>query len=630
MTTNFKPTPKNQRKEKNKRNYRSSNLRLDSKRGILSKSKGTTNHVKLDAKSILLEIETNISHELRNEKKNDQRSSVRIKKMYDNNMKNTNLTKSEIEILNILQKTGSLEKQTKLETTLNEIKQTKSNHRETKKQTKKKTPQKDLAKKPPQRRINKRKKGNRRRSRSFAVSTRKTTHFGIRDNDLNNEIEHVVNVQEKLKKGKGKQKEKGKGKGKVKGKEKGKKEQIATTTLSRTRTTTATTTTTTKKPSSLSLSSSTLEKLKIETTRNNHRKTPTLPLRVTKILSKIRKRDSKKSTNLKKKKKNHNKIWNTKRKINKSKSIENALKPKHRKCLWKIQIKPEDFLLLITDKKLEIFQFICKAILTIPQREPVAKYLFKIFEWEYHYKNLFRINSLATKLLSVFSEQYGKEYLIGILALPIKSIIEKDSNFEIDPNRIMETNNEIDLKKNKLALQKKVQDFFNIIFNSVEQVPIIIREICYYIRKITKKKFPEMELLSVGAFFFLRFICPAITSPQNYGIINTTIPHNGKRALMFLTKIIQVISNNATFSKISYMNSFNDFITQPEILQPMFSFLEQLSSLSFVKNLMNAESVITKKQSLGSSNKIKEILENYCPNFQKDFEKIHDRILLKK
>jgi len=36
------------------------------------------------------------------------------------------------------------------------------------------------------------------------------------------------------------------------------------------------------------------------------------------------------------------------------------------------------------------------------------------------------------------------------------------------------------------------------------------------VRREAIKKFPNMNYKSVGAFFFLRFVCPAIVAPDGY------------------------------------------------------------------------------------------------------------------
>lgn len=40
---------------------------------------------------------------------------------------------------------------------------------------------------------------------------------------------------------------------------------------------------------------------------------------------------------------------------------------------------------------------------------------------------------------------------------------------------------------------------------------------------MTASKFPDLKYTAVGSFMFLRFICPAITSPAQYGILEGTV-----------------------------------------------------------------------------------------------------------
>ena len=37
-----------------------------------------------------------------------------------------------------------------------------------------------------------------------------------------------------------------------------------------------------------------------------------------------------------------------------------------------------------------------------------------------------------------------------------------------------------------------------------------------------KAKFPEQRTIVVGAFYFLRFLCPALVVPDSYGLVNGT------------------------------------------------------------------------------------------------------------
>ncbi|KAJ6233976.1 ras gtpase-activating protein [Anaeramoeba flamelloides] len=391
-----------------------------------------------------------------------------------------------------------------------------------------------------------------------------------------------------------------------------------------------------KKPNSSELSK--LYTLKMdnntEKTKKYNRIIP-LPIKVTKVLNSIRSKDKKKS-------------WSLGRRKKKNSKGQNKKNNRYKKSDWKIQISNEELNLLLIDPKMEIFDFLSNKILQIPAREPVAKCIFQIFhtdslsleilKFTLYYeindtdygKNLFRTNSMATKLLSVFRDYYGKVYLTNILKGPVKLILEDKSDMEINPTKIIGEVNEIKLKKNRSRLLDYAKIFFKEIFSSVKKCPFIIREICRYIRMITKKKFPEMELCSVGAFVFLRFICPAITSPQLFEIVGmqTTIPMEKKRYLMYITKIIQVISNNAIFSQASCMHHFNEYVTKPDTLESLFRFLDEISSPLFEEDHNSTiNCCVTKEEHSNSLSTIKTILENYLPDFKSGFEIIRDKIL---
>lgn len=65
---------------------------------------------------------------------------------------------------------------------------------------------------------------------------------------------------------------------------------------------------------------------------------------------------------------------------------------------------------------------------------------------------------------------------------------------------------------------------------------------------------------AVGTVIFLRFINPAIVSPQELGIVSKQVPSSVKRGLMLMSKILQNIANHVEFSKEQHMLCFNDFL----------------------------------------------------------------------
>lgn len=77
------------------------------------------------------------------------------------------------------------------------------------------------------------------------------------------------------------------------------------------------------------------------------------------------------------------------------------------------------------------------------------------------------------------------------------------------------------------------------------------------------KRFPNLlqnNIGAVGTVIFLRFINPAIVSPQELGIVGKQVPSSVKRGLMLMSKILQNIANHVEFSKEQHMLCFNDFL----------------------------------------------------------------------
>ena len=51
----------------------------------------------------------------------------------------------------------------------------------------------------------------------------------------------------------------------------------------------------------------------------------------------------------------------------------------------------------------------------------------------------------------------------------------------------------------------------------------IIRRICYELRLAVSDKFPNSSYSVIGGFFFLRFICPAIISPEGFDVVDWSL-----------------------------------------------------------------------------------------------------------
>jgi hypothetical protein len=103
-------------------------------------------------------------------------------------------------------------------------------------------------------------------------------------------------------------------------------------------------------------------------------------------------------------------------------------------------------------------------------------------------------------------------------------------------------------------------------------VPLAIREICAIIAQSVAVKFPESEF-TAGAFLFLRFIVPAIVSPEKLDLDVPEENRNIRRGLVLVGKILQALANNVKIG-ISCTNPWID-----QSIVKMARFISSLSKL---------------------------------------------------
>ncbi|KAJ3414836.1 Neurofibromin 1 [Chytridiales sp. JEL 0842] len=174
--------------------------------------------------------------------------------------------------------------------------------------------------------------------------------------------------------------------------------------------------------------------------------------------------------------------------------------------------------------------------------------------------NLFRRNSMATRLLSVFAKTSGKDYLTAALKPVIDELLsfKPTLTFEIDPVKLSEYDDPTINLKNLKMLVKRLLD--NIV-GTQSMLPPSLKQVCFHIASIVGKHFPDARITSVGAFIFLRFICPVIVAPEAFNIAPPIQDKEIKRGLVLATKVIQNLANNVLFgSKEAYMVDLNDLL----------------------------------------------------------------------
>ncbi|XP_034188157.1 neurofibromin 1 isoform X2 [Osmia lignaria lignaria] len=199
-----------------------------------------------------------------------------------------------------------------------------------------------------------------------------------------------------------------------------------------------------------------------------------------------------------------------------------------------------------------------------------AKHLLSPLLWNMFYREvevsdcmqtLFRGNSLGSKIMAFCFKIYGASYLQNLLEPLITPLLDDPTTgFEVDNARIDANENIEQNGHNLIALTQKV---FDAIISSADRFPPQLRSMCHCLYQVLSKRFPQCpqnNIGAVGTVIFLRFINPAIVSPQEMGIVNKPVPHHIKRGLMLMSKILQNIANHVEFSKEQHMLPFNDFL----------------------------------------------------------------------
>mmetsp|Transcript_40504 Transcript_40504/g.101927 ORF Transcript_40504/g.101927 Transcript_40504/m.101927 type:complete len:781 (-) Transcript_40504:174-2516(-) len=198
--------------------------------------------------------------------------------------------------------------------------------------------------------------------------------------------------------------------------------------------------------------------------------------------------------------------------------------------------------------------------------------------------NLLRANTALTRMMTTYTRRGpGQLYLKATLTEILGNITSQpDLVLEINPLKVYEAMiNEMESTTGKVcnlkrkitaeeaAAQPEVQSiivprikklgsiadsFLDKLIESVEQVPYGIRWICRQIRELCKEKFPnattDQTSPLIGGFFLLRFINPAIVTPQAFMLVDTKLSANTRRNLTLLAKILQNLANNVQFGGV--------------------------------------------------------------------------------
>jgi len=175
---------------------------------------------------------------------------------------------------------------------------------------------------------------------------------------------------------------------------------------------------------------------------------------------------------------------------------------------------------------------------------------------------LFRLNSVASKVMKYFSKIVGSVYMVRVLGPIITELCSLDDAMEVDPSR---KKDQEDVDINKKKLMAVCQKILTAILTSAKYMPSEMIVMCRHLYLEVEKTYPGNGPRQVGGFLFLRFFCPAIVTPNSQGVVapDFNITENSKRCLLLITKVLQNLSNGILFgTKELYMGgTLNDFIS---------------------------------------------------------------------
>ncbi|KAJ2814297.1 RasGAP protein, partial [Coemansia sp. 'formosensis'] len=216
------------------------------------------------------------------------------------------------------------------------------------------------------------------------------------------------------------------------------------------------------------------------------------------------------------------------------------------------------------------------------------------FETTHEFSNLLRQNTPVSRMMNTYTSRGpGQVYLKNVVSSEIARVIEnKTLNLEINPLKVYEELRQERMDRGlptddfplgvsteeatcnalvRAAVQPRLDEltrianrFLDTIIAHRDDTPYGIRWICKQIRSLTKRRYPDAPESAVcsliGGFFFLRYINPAIVTPQAHMLIESAPTLHPRRVLTLVAKLLQNLANKPTYSKEKYMEDLSPFV----------------------------------------------------------------------
>lgn len=236
--------------------------------------------------------------------------------------------------------------------------------------------------------------------------------------------------------------------------------------------------------------------------------------------------------------------------------------------------------------------------------------------------SLLRANTAITRMMTTYTRRGpGQSYLRTVLGAVLQPLLDaKELELEVNPVKVYEwlwadeerrtgscakpkavdsdtAAADADVRAvtapRLKELERIAQHVVDGIIAAVDDVPYGIRWICQQIRVLVRDKFPDVTREQVcsliGGFFLLRFVNPAVVTPQAFMMVEAKTSPQVKRNLTILAKVLQNLANNVKFGgvKEQYMEPLNPFLARAG--PRMNAFLEELTRVSTLEERLQLD-----------------------------------------
>eukprot|EP00051_Salpingoeca_urceolata_P010950 m.134514 g.134514 ORF g.134514 m.134514 type:complete len:963 (+) comp16915_c7_seq2:139-3027(+) len=175
---------------------------------------------------------------------------------------------------------------------------------------------------------------------------------------------------------------------------------------------------------------------------------------------------------------------------------------------------------------------------------------------------ILRRNTAVSSILSRYFRVVGNSFLHASLARTLEYILNSPP-IEIDRTRA--SLSDAQLQHNTQELVLVCQGLLDMVTQNWLLCPLSLRQVVYTICQTIEAKYPGHGKGAVGAFVFLRFLCPAILSPHRNGLVDQQPPPEHQRSLLLATKLVQSLVNSSgidTLLKDESLHLCKEFISE--------------------------------------------------------------------